>query len=224
MEKIVGSAGDTVKNVAHHFKKYGEVLEDSGHKTGQFSEAQQDLVEKMQRSRATFSNAIRRVVMWGAASRLVYGGVAKLKGSIGELADVETGVANLRMVMSPLETDFGKMSKSATGFAKQYGVPVTDVLKSMRVFAQQGLKQEDVIDRTQTAVLASNVSTLDAKDATEALTSAMKIFREEGTQSMRFLDAWSEVEAKHAITADDMANAIKKSAAAAKVPALILTS
>jgi TP901 family phage tail tape measure protein len=64
--------------------------------------------------------------------------------------------------------------------------------------------------------LAANVSTLNAKDATEALTAAMKAFKEEGTESMRFLDAWSEVEAKHAITAEDMANAIKKSASAAK--------
>ena len=45
----------------------------------------------------------------------------------------------------------------------------------------------------------------------------MVVFREEGDRSLRFLDAWSEVEAKHAIEAGHMANAIKKSAAAAKV-------
>lgn len=215
-EKIVGSAGETIKSVIHNFKKYGEELLSSGQKTGQFSESQQDLIEKMQRVNASFSNAVRRVVMWGAASRLVYGGVANLKSSLNELAEIEVGFAQLRMVMSPLESDFDGLSKAATGFAKQYGVPVTGVLKSMKIFAQQGLKQSEIVDRTQTATLASNVTTLDAKEATEALTSAMKIFREEGTQSMRFLDAWSEVEAKHAITAGDMANAIKKSAAAAK--------
>jgi len=154
--------------------------------------------------------------MWGAASKMVYGGIAYLKSSLDELSNIEMGIAELRMVMNPLQTDFGRMSKAAIGFGKQYGTPVKDVLASMKVFSQQGLKQEEVIDRTQTATLASNVTTLNAKDATEALTSAMVIFREEGTASMRFLDAWSEVEAKHAITAGDMANAIKRSAAAAK--------
>ncbi len=215
-EKIIGAAGETIKNVTHHFKKYGEVLLETGDKVGKFSESHQDIIEKMQKVGASFSSAIRRVVMWGAASRLVYGGISSLKSSLDELANIEVGVAQLRMVMSPLETDFDKMSKAAAGLGKQYGVPVTDVLKSMKVFAQQGLKQGDVIDRTQTATLASNVTTLNAKEATEALTAAMRVFREEGTQSLRFLDAWSEVEAKHAITADDMANAIKKSAAAAK--------
>jgi len=214
--KITGEGGEVIKSLRVNFYKYGEEVDATGQKVGKFSERQQDLLEKMQQSNATFSNAIRRVVMWGAASRLVYGGVSNLKSSLDELAEIEVNMAQLRMVMNPLTSDFGKLSKSATGFAKQYGVPVTDVLKSMKVFAQQGLKQEEIVDRTQTATLASNVTTLNAKEATEALTSAMKIFREEGTQSLRFLDAWSETEAKQAITAEDMANAIKKSAAAAK--------
>lgn len=216
-EKIIGSAGEVLKNVVHTFHKYGESLNTAGQATGQFSEGQKDLVERMQKTNATFGNAVRRVVMWGAASKLIYGGVAQLKSSLDELANIELGIAELRMVLNPLETDFARLTKATTGFAKQYGVPVTDVLKSMKIFAQQGLKQSDIIDRTQTATLASNVTTLNAKEATEALTAAMVIFKEEGNKSLRFLDAWSEVEAKHAITAGDMANAIKKSAAAAKV-------
>ena len=215
-EKIVGNSGEVIKNIIHHFKKYGESLEESGQKTGQFSETQKDLVAKMDETSSSMGNAIRRVVMWGAASRLVYGGISELKSSLSELSNIQMSIAELRMVLNPLETDFGRLTKSATGFAKQYGVPVTDILKSMKVFAQQGLKQSEITDRTQTATLASNVTTLNAKDATEALTSAMVVFREEGSQSMRFLDAWTEVEAKHAVTSGDLANAIKKAAQAAK--------
>ena len=215
-EKVFGDAGEVIKNNVWHFNKYGEEVLSSGEKVGLFNRSQSDLIEKMQKSGSSFTNATRRVVMWGAASRLIYGGVSYLGKSLDQVADIESNVAELRMVMNPLDTDFNKMAKSATGFAKQYGVPVKGILDSMKVFAQQGLTQEEVIDRTKTSTLASNVTTLNAKDATEALTSAMVIFREEGEQSMRFLDAWSEVEAKHAVTAGDMANAIKKSAAAAK--------
>ena len=56
-EKIIGAAGETIKNVTHHFAKYGEELLSSGQKVGQFSESQQDLIEKMQRANATFGNA-----------------------------------------------------------------------------------------------------------------------------------------------------------------------
>ena len=214
--KVVGSSGEIIKNVITNFHKYGEVVTEAGEKVGRFSTSQKDLIKHMQKANASFGSAIKRVVMWGAASRLVYGGMSYLSKSLSDISELEQGVAQLRMVMSPLETDFGKMQKASIGFSKEYGVPTASVLKSMKIFAQQGLKQQDVIDRTGTATLASNVTTLSAKEATEALTAAMKVFRSEGQSSLRFLDAWSETEAKHAITAADMANAIKKSAAAAR--------
>jgi len=214
--KVVGQSGDVIKHQVHNFHKYGEAANYAGARVGQFSTSIRDLSKEMQGGNRTFTSALRRVVMWGGAATLVYGGVSKLRDSIGLISEVETRMAELRMVMNPLSTQFDKMQASAFGMAKQYGVPVTDVLGSMRVFAQQGLKQGEVIDRTQTATLAANVTTLNAKDATEALTAAMKVFRGEGESSLRFLDSWSEVESKHAITAGDLANAIKKSAAAAK--------
>ena len=216
MFKVFSEAGDVVKNVAYDFRKYGDSIDYAGQKVGVFRETQEDIFKLMQEGGKTFKSAVMRAVRWGAASRLVYGGAQQIMDSISTLADIETGIANLRMVMSPLETDFESMGKAAVGFAKQYGMPIPEVLKGMKVFAQQGLRQSEVIERTQTATLAANVTTLDAKEATEALTAAMKVFRQEGDSSMKFMDAWSEVEARHAITAGDMANALKKSASAAK--------
>jgi len=214
--KVFGDAGETVKDQIVYFHKYGEGVNAAGQKVGQFSDRYKDMIKEMQTGGRTFRSAIRRVIMWGGAATLIYGGVSKLRDSIGLLSEVETRMAELRMVMSQLETNFGSMQNSAIGFAKQYGVPVTEILRSMKVFAQQGLKQAEVIDRTQASTLASNVTTLNATEATEALTAAMKVYRQEGDSSLKFLDAWSEIEAKHAITAGDMANALKKSASAAK--------
>jgi TP901 family phage tail tape measure protein len=214
--KVVDQAGNIVRNVRVDFKKYGEVLDENKNKVGKFSESHTDLIDKMHMAGGTFRSATRRVIMWGAAATLVYGGVQALKDSIGELAEIELGLAQLRMVMNPLTTDFGSLQKSAVDFAKTYGVAVKSVIAGMKIFAQQGLKQSEVVDRTRVSTLAANVSTLSAAEATEALTAAMKSYGSElGTADMA-LDAWSETEARHAVTAADMANAIKKSAAAAK--------
>ena len=215
-EKIMDQAGTTVKNVRHLFTKYAESADSAGESIGTFSHRQQDLNDAMVKGGKGLKSAVKRAAAWGLASSIVYGGVSRLQEAVGTLAEIETNVAQLRMVMSQLDTDFTGMTKKALMFAKDYGVPVTDVLKSMKVFAQQGLKQSEVLDRTRVSTLAANVSTLDSVAATEALTAAMKIFTNEGDSAMRFLDAWSEVESKHAITAGDMAEAIKKSAAAAK--------
>ncbi|RKZ06087.1 phage tail tape measure protein, partial [Candidatus Fermentibacteria bacterium] len=215
-EKVTDSAGNVLRNFRHDFKKFGETTDETAGKIKNFSHETTDLIDKMQMSGGTFRSATRRVIMWGAAATLVYGGVQQLKDSIGELADIEVGIAQLRMVMNPLESDFNSLTNSAVGFAKEYGVSVTEVLRGMKIFAQQGLKQAEVIERARVSTLAANVTTLSAGEATEALAAAMKVFGNEIGSADMALDSWSETEARHAITAADMANAIKKSAAAAK--------
>jgi len=216
LKKITDDLGNVISNTAVDFKKQGDAVDKLGQKYGVFSEKQRDLIEFGQGYNRTMSSAIGRAARWGAASTIVYGGFRKLTDAVRLMGDVETGMAQIKMVMNTNTTDFGKMEKAAIGMAKGYGVPVKEVLGGMRVFAQQGLKLEDVLDRTRTATLAANVTTLNAKDATEALTAATKVYGKEGQSTVRFLDSWSEVESRHAITAGDMADAIKKSASAAK--------
>ena len=215
-KKTYGPNNRVLDNERYTFMKQGDVFEGAAGKIGKFSENYKDLNKAIGEGNRTFAIAIERVIKWGAAASLVYGGMRYIKESISYISEVELAMARLQMVMNPLSTDFDALRNSAVGFAKQYGVEVTDVLAGMKVFAQQGLGQEEVTERTQTSTLASNVTTLNAKDATEALTAAMKVFRHEGENSMRFLDAWSEVESKAAITAGDLADAIKKAASAGK--------
>jgi len=213
--KVFDDSGKPIENQRVLFHKLNESVDSAGKTVGIFTAKQEDMAASLAGANRGFLGAIERAIKWGAASSLIYGGVDKLKEAVETVAEVEVGMAKLKMVMPSKGTDFEGLQSSAVGMAKQYGTPTTGVLDAMVVYAQQGLSQAEVIDRTQTSMLASNVTTLKAKDATEALTAAMKIFRTEGDRSMRFLDSWSEVESKHAITAGDMAEAIKKSAAAA---------
>jgi len=204
-----------LSNMAEEFRKLGEEATRSGERVGIFTQRTEDLVRAFQ-DRKGIGQAFARVLKWGFASRTVYGIVGALKSMVNTIADVETGITVLRQVMSPLTTDFDQLTQSAIDFAKSFGLPINQVIESMRVFAQQGLAQSEVVDRTRTSMLAANVTTLKAADATEAITAAMKVYGKEGQSTLRFLDAWSEVEARHAITSGDLANAMKKAAAVAK--------
>ena len=214
--KTFGPSGKQMDNQRFVISKYGEAINSAGKSVPILKSRLDNLNKSLVDGNRTFSVAIERVVKWGAAATLVYGGLSYIKDAVKHMSDVETAMARLQMVMNPLTTDFDSLQKAALGFAKQYGVETTDVLGSMKVFAQQGLSQGEVEERTQTSTLAANVTTLSAVDATEALTAAMKVFRAEGESSMRFLDSWSQVEARAAITAGDLADAIKKSASAGR--------
>jgi TP901 family phage tail tape measure protein len=214
--KIVDpSTKQVVRNVAEEFRSLGDTVDSTGQKMGVFTQKTEDLLKQFQERRG-FGQAFGRVIRWGLASNVVYGSVKALKSMVSTISDVEYGIAVLRQVMSPLETNFEGITAAAVNFAKEFGLPIRNVIDSMRVFAQQGLAQADVIDRTRTSTLAANVTTLSAADATEALTAATKVYGREGQSTLRFLDSWSQVEARHAITSADLANALKKAAAAAK--------
>jgi len=214
--KIFGDNKRVIENKKYYFEKIGDVFNSSGKEAGVFTKHMDDLNLAMSRGHRSFGVAIERVVKWGAAATIVYGGINTLKEAIGHISEVEYAMAQLKMVMNPLQTDFLKLQDSAIGFAKRYGVEVGGVLESMKVFAQQGLGETEVLDRTETATMASNITDLNSTDATEALTAAMKVFRTEGQSSMEFLDAWSNVESKAAIKAGDLADAMKKAASAGK--------
>ena len=214
--KIVDPATkQTLENVAVEFRKMGDTVTDTGKRIGVFREDWEDLVKSFQ-SRQGFGQAFGRVVRWGVASRTVYGLVDALDSMLDTISDVELGIAVLRQVMSPLETDFEAIQQSAVDFAKNFGLPIRQVIEAMRVFAQQGLEQSEVVDRTRTSMLAANVTTLEGAEATEALTAAMKVYGDEAQSTLRVLDAWTQVESRHAITSKDLAQALQKAAAVAK--------
>ncbi len=162
-------------------------------------------------------NSLRRVVQWGFATGIVYGVIRGFRTMMTTIKDVETRITNLKKVMDTSITNFDKMQDSATGFAQEFGVSIEEVLDGMVVYGQQGLKVNKIMERTRATMLAVNVTTLSAVQATEALTAAHKVFGDAVSGSVGFVDAWAAVAAKHAITAADLADAVKRSGAAAEV-------
>jgi TP901 family phage tail tape measure protein len=162
-------------------------------------------------------SVIRRVAMWGAASGVIYGILGGVRQMIQTMKQAETGLVNLKKVMSHVTTDFDHMRDSAVRFAKDYGAELMGVLETMRIFAQQGLPQEQVKEMARVSTLASNVTTMKPTEAAEALTSATRQFNIEGEKSISILDSWNEVENKFAITAKDLADGFKKAGTAAKI-------
>ena len=162
-------------------------------------------------------SVLRRVSLWGAASGVVYGIIGGARQMIEVMKQAETGLVNLKKVMSPITTNFDNMRNSAVRFAKDYGAELMGVFETMRIFAQQGLPQEQVKEMARVSTLAANVTTMKPAEAAEALTSATRQFNIEGEKSISILDSWNEVENKFAITAKDLADGFKKAGTAAKV-------
>lgn len=215
-ERIIDPSGQVIKHVIHRFKTLNQMVDKT---TGKFKVVRvaYDDVLKSMAERGTLRQAFGRVIRWGSAAGIVYGTIRVFRQMITTLTQVERSIAELRKVMDPATSDFDKLRRAGFRFAEQYGVAIDSVFKSMVVFAQQGLKQVEVLERARVSILAENVTeSMSAADATENLTAATKIFGREGKRAIDVLDAWSEVAAHHAVTTEVLARALRKAGSAAK--------
>jgi TP901 family phage tail tape measure protein len=164
-----------------------------------------------------FRGALERSALWGGAGMALYGGVSQVSQGVGTMADFEQGLTDIRKVLNPIGSEMNKISVAARDMAKELGVGVMSVTEAMTIYAQQGRAQADIISQTRTALLATNVTELDAVEATEALTAAHKQFSLSASNSMRILDAWNEVENTTSVNARVLTEALKNAGTVARL-------
>ncbi len=207
MDIIDPKTGQVVQKLGATFKRVGKTIQVSMQQGGAAAGAFGNQMR----------NAFRRVVQWGFASGIIYGTIRALRNAVQVITEVQDKMMQLQKVMDVTITDFAAMQDGAVSMAKEFGISISEVLDGMVVYGQQGLKMAEITERTRATLLAVNVTTLSATDATEALTAAHKVFGETVSSSAEFVDAWGSVAARHAITAKDLADAVKRSGAAAGV-------
>lgn len=207
MQIVDPKSGQVLQTMELHAKRFGKTVQVSMKQAGR---ATQEFGGHMK-------NALRRVVQWGFATGAVYGTIRAFRNLIDTVTTVEQKIASLKKVMDTSVVNFERMQDAGVEFAKNFGVAIDEVLDGMVVYGQQGLKMNEIMDRTRATMLAVNVTTLSSTEATEALTAAHKVFGDAVADSLGYVDAWANVAAKHAITAADLADAVKRSGAAAQV-------
>lgn len=205
-EIVDPSTGQVLQKLTANFTRFGGTVKAAMEQGGAATKA---FGTQMQ-------NALRRVVQWGFATGIIYGTIRAMRGLVDVVVDVQNKVAELQKVMDTSVTNFTEMQDSAVGMAKEFGISIDQVLEGMVVYGQQGLAMNEIMERTRATMMAVNVTTLSADEATEALTATMKIFSKDLTDSGQAVDSWAAVAAKHAVTAKDLAQGIERTGAAAQ--------
>ena len=167
-------------------------------------------------ARSVFNKAVE----YGAMSTLVYGFASGAKNAIDIMSRFERQMVEVTKVMDPLYKSQELLTESAKRMAVQYGVSIIESAEGMSVFAQQGKNAAQIIQLTEASLLAANTTTLNAAQATEALTATIRQFNLTDSDAKRVIDSWLEVESRTAISAQTMADAIKISGTAARVAGL----
>ena len=159
------------------------------------------------------SNA--RVIAFGASVAIIDGISDAFKQLVIQAVSFEKTLADINAVMSlsanQLEAFGSQLFDAARNTAQGFNIAAEAALE----FSRQGLSTEEVIRRTNDALILTRLTSLKATDAVAGLTAAVNAFGDAGLTTTDIIDKLSAVDVNFAVSSADLINALQRSGAVA---------
>ncbi len=120
----------------------------------------------------------------------IYRVIGAFRQMVGIVTELDTGMTTLRRVTEDTEVTYRKFLKTAGDEAYELGSTVSGLVDSTGDFARLGYNIQEANALAKNAVMYSNVGWLDIQTATADMTSTMKAFNIEASDSIRIVDTF----------------------------------
>jgi len=167
-----------------------------------------------------FGTLAGKVTTWLIATSGIFM-VIRLVGSLVKtMKSLEDATIRLQRVMPSFGDQLEADTKSAHEFAKAMNdlaaVSYGDTLDSLQNAVRAGFNLSDAMDLSRASILASNVTELEAAEATKYFVATIRQFNLEASDSLWILNQWNELGKRTGATTKDIAEAVVRSGKAFK--------
>ena len=160
------------------------------------------------------SNA--RVLAFAASAGQLYLVERAFSKLLETTVQVEKQLAEINVIMNLSTKGLAKFGDSLYSVARQTGQSFKVVAESALEFSRQGLSVEKTLIRVRDAMILARLSGMEVVAATNAITAALNSFNDAALNSTRVVNKLANVDMAFAVSSEDLANAIQRSAAAAE--------
>lgn len=167
--------------------------------------------------------AIGKIIRYRAAFYTMRAVIQGTTGAIKTFMEIQAQLADLSKVIDP-SASLTKFRDEAFRMAQQFGVTVSSVVDSYKIWAQAGFKQNEVLKATQATLIGVNAIGLDSLGVTEALTAAIFTYGAQIEDLVKIESKWLAVQREFPVSAADLANAVKIVGAAGETLGITLDS
>jgi TP901 family phage tail tape measure protein len=110
------------------------------------------------------------------------------RASLESIVEFDNILQDLRKVVSDTPEGLQRLSESLFQVARDTGRSIQDAADSFNIFIRQGLSTEEALQKTEAALQATAISTLNQDEATKLITASMRIFSNELSSTTELLD------------------------------------
>lgn len=163
---------------------------------------------------------MKNTMRWQLTSSVLHGFVGALEQAYGYSKDLNRSLNEIRIVSEKSADDMSKFAEQANKAAKALSTTTTDYTDASLIYYQQGLTDQEVLDRTETTIKMANVAGTAAETASQQLTAIWNNFYD-GSQSLdHYADVMVKLGAATASSSDEISEGIEKFAAVANTVGL----
>lgn len=163
---------------------------------------------------------MKNTMRWQLTSSVLHGFVGALEQAYGYSKDLNRSLNEIRIVSEKSADDMSKFAEQANKAAKALSTTTTDYTDASLIYYQQGLTDQEVLDRTETTIKMANVAGTTAETASQQLTAIWNNFYD-GSQSLEhYADVMVKLGAATASSSDEISEGIEKFAAVANTVGL----
>tara|TARA_R110000851_G_scaffold20226_2_gene61352 strand:+ start:989 stop:8662 length:7674 start_codon:yes stop_codon:yes gene_type:complete len=151
-----------------------------------------------------------RVIAFGASA----GAIALLKVGFDKLLsstiEVEKSLVDINTLLNVSSRDLKKFGAGLFEIANQTSVSFRDAAEAATEFSRQGLGAAETLGRTKAAMILAKLSGTDFAQSVNSLTAAINSFKRESLDAIDIVNRLAAVDARFAVSADDLAEGIKR--------------
>lgn len=152
--------------------------------------------------------ALRRLIAYRVAFGIFSRVTRSFSDTISVATDLNDALGDLQKVLRGTATDIQALREASFDFGEEFGRSPLEVAEGFKIFSQQGLKVEGILERTRALMLAVSATTLTTRDAITALTVASKNFEGEFDNLTRVVDKFLASERLVPVAAKSFADAL----------------
>lgn len=164
---------------------------------------------------SAMEQAQRRVLSFGTVAAALYGVKTAFEGIISTTVKVEQSIADINVILNASGESLNRFKSSLFNIGSETGNSFFSAAEAAKEFSRQGLGLEQTLGRTKDALILSRISGLEVKDSIEAITASVNSFQKAMLTSNIVVNKFAAVDANFAVSSADLAEAVKRSAAAA---------
>lgn len=163
---------------------------------------------------------MKNTMRWQLTSSVLHGFVGSLEQAYGYSKNLDRSLNEIRIVSEKSAEDMARFAEQANKAAKALSTTTTNYTDASLIYYQQGLTDQEVLDRIETTIKMANVAGTTAETASQQLTAIWNNFYD-GSQSLEhYADVMVKLGAATASSSDEISEGIEKFAAVANTVGL----